>query len=127
MHISYVVIIFALNKVTIMDITTDRTFVEGIFRLLSSLHLSHESWMWLSEKTTEQAQNAQSETPNIDFSTCHKLKRNQNLPLEERQKIFRSLYGAWKNDPEADMIDNSIRNLRNGNNGNTRLISTINE
>lgn len=111
-----------------MDTATDREFVEGIFALLSSLHLSHESWMWLSEKTTEQAgQSAKHETPQIDFSTCHKLKRNQNLPLEERQKIFRSLYGAWKNDPEADMIESSIKSIRNGNNGNTRLISSINE
>ena len=111
-----------------MDTITDRKIVENIFSLLSSLHLSRESWMWLSEKTNEQAiQIDEDETSKIDFSSCHKLKRNQNLPLEERKNIFRSLYGAWKNDPDAVMIENSIKAIRNGNNGNTRLISSINE
>ena len=103
---------------------TTRISLERILEFLLSFNLNDESKLWLSDKLTESVKIKPSkpvkteklsaperiETPKVlDFSDCIVQRPNENLSKEEKERIFRSLRGAWVGDPDAEMMEKAIK------------------
>lgn len=108
------------NKNHIMDTVSDKRIVENIFALLTSLPLSRESWQWLSEKTAEKIEGI--DTQPI-FNQDKLPKYDDTLTKEERKKRFTSLAGIWENDPDAEIILRTIKEGRETNRENRKIIA----
>ena len=108
------------NKNHIMDTVSDKRIVENIFALLTSLPLSRESWQWLSEKTAEKIEGI--DTQPI-FNQGKLPKYDDTLTKEERKKRFTSLAGIWENDPDAEIILRTIKEGRETNRENRKIIA----
>lgn len=72
--------------------------VNSIWSFLQSMSLSASNEHWLADKLLQSA-------------SAKEASRN------DKRQILASLYGAWANDPDADIMEKSIRDGRKDGNG----------